>query len=250
MSFTFSGTGNLTQAFVNANIGSASNITITGYSSIGNNAFLNKSQITSINIDTTVTSIGNTAFTGCTSLRSITLNSFLTNLANAFSGVNNSNTSCVFDYSGSILDNICNGKTGVTNVTIGSLITSIGIRSFQSCSLTSITIPNSVTRIGERAFQGCTGLTSITIPNSVTSIGGSAFLTCTSLRSITINSFLTNLGTAFDGVNNSNTSWVFDYSGAILGGMGGRTGVTSVTIGNQITSIGASAFTDCSGVQV
>ena len=44
------------------------------------------------------------------------------------------------------------------------------------CSgLTSVTIGNSVTSIGSSAFYGCSGLMSITIPNSVISIGGSAF---------------------------------------------------------------------------
>ena len=47
---------------------------------------------------------------------------------------------------------------------------------YYECSgLTSVTIGNSVTSIGDEAFLGCSGLTSVTIPNSVTSIGISAF---------------------------------------------------------------------------
>ena len=39
---TFSGTGELTQSFVNAGIGSATIVIITGYSRIGNSAFSGK----------------------------------------------------------------------------------------------------------------------------------------------------------------------------------------------------------------
>jgi len=65
---------------------------------------------------------------------------------------------------------------GLTSVTIGNSVTSIGDYAFYGCSgLTSITIPNSVTSIGKYAFYYCSGLTSVTIPNSVTSIGNGAF---------------------------------------------------------------------------
>jgi len=50
------------------------------------------------------------------------------------------------------------------------------INTFIMCSgLTSVTIGNSVTSIGDGAFRSCSGLTSVTIPNSVTSIGDYAF---------------------------------------------------------------------------
>ena len=62
----------------------------------------------------------------------------------------------------------------------------IGGGAFENCTgLTSITIGNSVTSIGEDAFSGCSGLTSITIPNSVTSIGGGAFSGCVGLTTVT-----------------------------------------------------------------
>lgn len=66
--------------------------------------------------------------------------------------------------------------SGLTSVTVGSNVTSIGESAFKSCkNLTSLTIPNSVTSIGEYAFAYCSGLTSVTIGNSVTSIGAAAF---------------------------------------------------------------------------
>ncbi len=76
--------------------------------------------------------------------------------------------------------------SGLTSVTIGNNVTSIGWGAFYGCSgLTSVTIGGSVTSIGYRAFEGCSGLTSITIPDGVTSIGEYAFSGCSGLKNIT-----------------------------------------------------------------
>ena len=77
------------------------------------------------------------------------------------------------------------GCSGLTSVTIGNSVTSIGYCAFYGCSgLVSVTIPDGVTSIGFRAFNGCTSLTSVTIGNSVTSIGRYAFKGCSGLTAI------------------------------------------------------------------
>ena len=87
------------------------------------------------------------------------------------------------------------GCSGLTSVTIGNSVTSIGASAFKNCSgLTSVTIPNSVTSIGRDAFEYCSGLTSVTIGNSVTSIGDFAFLDCSGLTSVTIPNSVTSIG--------------------------------------------------------
>ena len=164
--------------------------------------------------------------------------------------------------------------SGLTSVTIPGSVTSIGNFAFYKCSgLTSVTIPNSVTSIGHCAFSGCSGLTSVTIPNSVTSIGYDAFSGCSGLTSITIPNSVTSIGgSAFYG-----TGWYNDQSDGILyldnwligikgetptgeliitegtRGIAGsafyyRSGLTSVTIPNSVTSIGNAAFYECSGL--
>ena len=62
------------------------------------------------------------------------------------------------------------------------------------CGLTSVTIGNVVTSIGRSAFEGCKGLTSITIPNSVKSIEDYAFKYCSGLKSVTIGNGVTSIG--------------------------------------------------------
>lgn len=77
--------------------------------------------------------------------------------------------------------------SGLTNVIIGTSVTSIKGRAFYNCSgLTSITIPNSVTIIFIGAFGGCSGLTSVTIPDSVTAIDIGVFSGCSGLKTVKI----------------------------------------------------------------
>ena len=125
--------------------------------SIGDSAFYNCPDLTSITIPNSVTKIEYEAFAFCRGLTSITIPNSVTEIG----------------------DRAFQGCTGLTSITIPNSVTSIGHYAFHGCTgLTSITIPNSVTEIGYYAFQDCTGLTSITIPNSVTSIRGSAFSYC------------------------------------------------------------------------
>ena len=136
-----------------------------GLTSIGNNAFVGCSRLTSITIPNSVTSIGDQAFYECESLTSVTIpNSVITSIGDwAFA----------FCFS-------------LTSVTIPNSVTSIGEYAFYICwSLTSIAIPNSVTSIGGSAFEDCSGLTSVTLGNSVTSIGNNAFGSCNKIQEVT-----------------------------------------------------------------
>ena len=128
--------------------------------SIGKEAFLQRSSPTSITIPDGVTSIGDWAFSGC-NLKSITIPDSVTSIGvNAF-------YACTY----------------LKSITIPNGVTSIAANTFFSCSsLTSITIPNGVTSIGFAAFYGCRYLTSITIPDSVTSIGEDAFKECEKIQ--------------------------------------------------------------------
>jgi len=136
-----------------------------GVTSIGYEAFIDCSGLTSVTIPNSVTSIGSGAFSGCYGLTSVTIPNSVTSIGLG-----------AFSY--------CEG---LTSVTIPNSVTSIGSSAFSYCTgLTSITIPNSVTSIGDWAFSGCYGLTSVTIPNSVTSIGDFAFAGCTGLTSMTV----------------------------------------------------------------
>lgn len=136
-----------------------------GITSIGEEAFANCSNLTSIMIPNSVESIGHGAFKECNSLKSVTIPNSVTSIEGY-----------VFFF--------CHG---LEKVEIPNSVTNIGAGAFNSCdSLESITIPEGMTTIEADTFGGCSKLKSIVIPKSVTSIGKRAFNRCTSLTSVTI----------------------------------------------------------------
>jgi hypothetical protein len=195
-------------------------ITITGGNSIGEGAFSNCENLTSITLPNSVTSIGDYAFNGCGGLTDITIPASVTSIGDrAFSGcdgltditipasvrsigeyafgcenltsisvnANNPNYSSqdgiLYNKTKTAIIHVPQSKSG--SITIPSSVTSIGDAVFAGCNgLTSVTIPNSVMSIGDYAFNYCTGLTSIMIPNNVTSIGYGAFNGCSSLTMV------------------------------------------------------------------
>ena len=143
----------------------------------------------------------------------------------------------------------------------GKKVTDIGTEAFKKySSLTSVIIPEGVTNIGFGAFWGCSGLTSVTIPESVTSIKWSAFCECSGLTSITIPAGVTRIEeTAFEGCSGL-TSIVVDKENkyydsrnncnAIIATESNTLviGCKNTTIPADVTSIGESAFYDCSSL--
>ena len=215
-----------------------SNIVITdSVNCIGDGAFDNCSSLCSVVISDSVTSIGNNAFSGCSSLCSVVIPNGVTRIGD-----------CVFQ--------LC---SSLTSFVIPDGVTSIEKSAFNSCSsLRSVVIPNSVTSIGNRAFGLCKSLTNIVIPDSVTTIGGSAFSGCKSLSSVVIPESVVNLkGNPFCRWNGElkclspyfiyDNKVLFDKDKSKIIAFRDKN-TTSYVIPDYVTSIGDSAFSDCSSL--
>ena len=174
---------------------------------------------------------------------------------------------------------------GLKSLTIPSGVERIGSSAFANCTeLSSVEIENGVTNINSYAFQGCTSIKNITIPNSVTTIGYGVLSECTGIEEITIPFS----GRYADGTGETQFKWLFiNYNNgtttipnsltkvtikgdvapnAFLGCIRlttvvvdgattiGRSafrdcyGLTSVTIGNSVTSIDEYAFEGCNKI--
>ena len=130
---------------------------------IGDSAFSNCKNLTTVELGGGVTSIGKSAFLKCTKLPSITIGNGVISIgASAF-----------------------NGCTALTNANIGN--GAIGASAFQDCSnLANVTLGGGVTSIGVNAFLRCKALTSMNIGSSVTTIAQYAFSNCTALKEVYI----------------------------------------------------------------
>ena len=136
-----------------------------GFESIGEYAFKNCCNLSSVTIPDSIRTIGDSAFNCCYSLSSITIpDNLITSGSNGIES--NAFSSCY----------------NLSSVTIPNGIRTIQGSVFKNCySLSSITMPASVISITSIAFNYCYSLSGITIPNKVTSIGSNAFSSCYSI---------------------------------------------------------------------
>ena len=177
---------------------------------IGQEAFSNCSDLTSVTIPNSVESIEWNAFNNCYGLTSITI-------PNSVRFIESAAFFCC---------------SNLTSVTLGNSVTKIGDLAFFCCSnLVSINIPESVTSIGDQAFYACHRLTSINIPRSVTNIGDDAFTICSGLTSISVEEE----NTVYDSRDNCNAIILTAKDELVVA-------CKNTTFPNSVKSIAGSAF--------
>ncbi|MBD2846402.1 leucine-rich repeat protein [Paenibacillus sp. IB182496] len=133
----------------------------------------------------------------------------------------------------------------LTSVTIPKEVVAIGSMAFAGNQLTSVTIPGNVKVISSYAFQGNL-LTSVTLEEGVQTIEGHAFM-MNSLTSITIPESVIKVGTQAFAQNMTLTSVNIEGNDELgtqieANAFNFNGNVTSVTLGEGVTSIGDYAF--------
>ncbi|MCH5239054.1 MAG: leucine-rich repeat protein [Muribaculaceae bacterium] len=232
---------------------------------IGGEAFYECPNLTSIDLPASLMSIGLSAFGSCSALKDASIPGSQTILEGAI--FNSSTIENLFINSKEIGNSWFSGINTLTKITLGTSVQSIGNSAFSSCSsLASVDFPSSLTSIGNLAFNGCSSLTSVEIPDSVISIGEYAFAGC-SLSSIEIPNAVNSVGMyAFynNGITNlsipnslNSIGWMAFGSNPIKsltidskeigeGWFSNTETLTSLILGNNVQSIGNSAFSGCS----
>jgi len=153
---------------------------------IGNYAFYNCSELSSVILPNGLISIGNYAFCEVSLLKSITIPNSVEYIGQqAFRHCEELSTVTIGDGLTAIEERTFDGCTKLEKVLLGNSITSIGRNAFRQCGLTSLEIPNTVDSIANNAFSGCNALYSVIIGSGVKKIEGRAFSNCNNIKIVT-----------------------------------------------------------------
>ncbi|MDE7440076.1 MAG: leucine-rich repeat domain-containing protein, partial [Clostridia bacterium] len=200
---------------------------------IGSLAFRACQNLLKLEIPASVEVIGDSAFERCSALRSITVDKDNPKFKNE--------NNCLLTKNGETL------KLGCYTSVIPEGVKTIGIGAFEGCSaLTEIVIPDSVKTIAFRAFYNCEKLKSINIPDSVETIGQYAFTYCTALESVNLSNSITLINNdVFYGCKNLTSITIPEGVESIRDDAFAYSGLVSISIPASVTSIGRNTFQWC-----
>lgn len=214
-----------------------------GLTAIGANCFRQCSQLESIELPSSVRTLDIYAFYGCKSLTSVVIPEGVEAIPRF-----------IFD-----------SCTALTDVTLPSTLKSIGTEAFEATGLKEITIPESVTSVEAAVFKNCksleriqfpdaltaipanlcnacSALTTINMPSKLETVGNDAFYNCGKLQDVTFPETLKSLDERSFGGCSAFTRIIIDIPAIANYAFWNCANVTSIDLGEKVTSIGRNTF--------
>ena len=256
-----------------------------GVTSIGECAFEECTNVTSISIPDSVTELNEYCFYACESMKSITIPQSVTRIADGvfvacekltdiYYGGTDASWKHITSRNAGLGDNVTIHSTGVFTGKCGDnltwtidnneVLTISGtgrIPDYNDSSsggnntapwygyayqIKKVVLGSGVQNIGNNAFAGCYGMTDITIPDGVTSIGDSAFDWCSALTEISIPGTVSSIGSwAFSRCALREVEIPQGITSIQSDTFWACTQLTKITIPASVTSIGYEAFSGC-----
>ena len=233
-----------------------------GLTNIGERAFENCSNITSVTIPSTVTSIGASAFYNCKEMKVNSIPNTIDTIGNyAFNGCEKLKLDITIKAGISLGEGAFN-NSGITKLVIENGI-SVPNNSFMSCNnLTEVTIRDNVILNGGGSmsqiapFNSCTNLKKVIMGKNIqikTSDNRyTLFMRCPQLEEIQVESLDYIGGSAFMYAKSALKGNIVINEGMTSIGesaFNGCSSITSVTIPSTVTTIGYGAFQNCTGLK-
>ena len=181
-------------------------------------------------IPNTVTAIANYAFVMCTELTNIEIPSSVISIGSP-------------EFSYGWHQGPFYGCTGLTSITIPNSVTYVGPYAFSGCTnLSDVVLSESLKEICEKSFEECISLKNVVIPNSVVSIEPYAFQSCSALSDVVLSENLREIGnhafaycSALKTINLPLSLRIIDYDAFY------ESGLESITIPDSVI-VDAAAF--------
>ena len=236
-----------------------------GVTEIGNQTFQGCTGLTNVTIPDSVQKIGAWAFYLCGGLKNVNIPA---NVEIGNSSFRQSGLEQVTVSGGSVGQYAFHRNVSLKKIDINC--ETIGDEAFSGCdSLTDITLGNSVKTLGDKVFYTCKNLENVEIPSTVTDIGEKTFYSCPKLKEAVIRAGTVKKDTLYNCpalttlIISDNATLDASFTAANMyaketletvrigkgeicnSAFSNCTNLTTVELGDGVTSIGKSAFLKC-----
>ena len=221
-----------------------------GLTAIGANCFRVCSKLESIDLPATVGSLGNLAFYNCKALTAIVIPEGVETIPRSLFANCSALTSATLPSTLKSMESEAFSSTGLKEITIPEGVTSLGNNLFNACkSLESVQLPDALTAIPSKLCYNCSALTTVNMPSKLETVGSDAFYQCSKLQDVTFPETLQSLDERSFGGCSAFTRIVIDIPEIANYAFWNCANVTSIDLGEKVTSIGRNTFIMANNLQ-